>query len=370
MGRKRVRGPACLPHKSRFTLVVMCKLKKANLFFLCFISYLIQAQEIPFGNPSFELDTVNQVLPAWYFLDIKGESPPDVQPCCFDVIKPAADGNTYLGMVARDNGTWEAIYQNLGIPLKAGNCYEFTVDLSQSFKYESVSRTNGKAASYNRPIRLLIWSSNKDGEHIEKLYSSPAINHADWRTYTIKIQASADVQSINFEAFYNDDFPYNGHLLLDHLSSIKQIACIDEEIPPLKFTKQEAQSMAMDLPSNFINLRNFFYYEREKFVGSNSNKIDLTKSESGNFPAYLESSVYDLYRWAELARKTENAKILIRQGIHPKTGLNFESEMLQSLIVYYLGMFGFDQSRIIFSYVEKRKYGRSKFPAILSLHFD
>lgn len=348
----------------------MFKLKRAKFFLLFLIPYFTQAQEISFGNPSFEVDSVNEVLPAWYFLDIKGESPPDVQPCCFDVIKPAADGDTYLGMVTRDNGTWEAIYQNLGIPLKAGNCYEYTVTLSQSFKYESVSRSNGKSASYKRPIRLVIWSSNKDGQHIEKLYSTEVVNHADWRAYTIQIHPSQDVQSINFEAFYNDDIPYNGHLLMDHLSPIRKIECKNEIIPPLRFTKTEAKSMAMEIPSAYINLRNFFYYERQKFVASNSNKIDLSKSTSGNFPAYLESSVYDLYRWAELARKTDDAKILIRQGIHPKTGLNFESEMLQSLIVYYLGMFGFDQSRIIFSYVEKRKYGRAKFPAILSLHFD
>lgn len=343
---------------------------KTFSFFLFLFPLIIQAQEYPFDNPSFELDSVENSLPAWYALDIKGETPPDVQPCCFNVIKPAADGNNYLGMVARDNGTWEGVYQKLTTRLKADRCYEFTVKLSQSFIYESVARSSGEQENYTRPLRLQLWSSNKAGQHIEKLYLTEAIDHADWRSYTIKIEPREDVISINFEAFYNGAIPYNGHLLMDDLSPIKECSCDNNSSSTDILTDKELLSMSSDLPSNFINLRNFFYYERMHFLNKDSNHLDLSIKKATDFPAYLEATVFDLYRWAELAKQSEKAKIRIRQGIHPKTGLNFEAEILQSLIVYYLNLFGLEESKISFSYVEQRKYGRNKYPAILSLYID
>ena len=87
----------------------------------------LQAQEEPIKltNPSFE-DLPHHSKPprGWIDCGFDGETPVDVQPNgTFSVTKPAAEGNTYIGMVVRDNDTWEAVSQRLSRPLQAGQCY-------------------------------------------------------------------------------------------------------------------------------------------------------------------------------------------------------------------------------------------------------
>ncbi|HRI59483.1 MAG TPA: hypothetical protein PK228_07160, partial [Saprospiraceae bacterium] len=66
------------------------------------------------SNPSFE-DTpkTGEVPVGWYDCGAAMETPPDVQPGSFGVVSSPYDGNTYLGMVVRDNETWEAVGQQL-----------------------------------------------------------------------------------------------------------------------------------------------------------------------------------------------------------------------------------------------------------------
>jgi hypothetical protein len=89
-------------------------------FVILFITNALCSQRdtIRLTNPSFE-DTPkrggesDQQISGWYdcgMLYFPQESPPDIHPNGFwGVNVPAHDGKTYLGMVVRDNGTYEGV---------------------------------------------------------------------------------------------------------------------------------------------------------------------------------------------------------------------------------------------------------------------
>jgi len=76
------------------------------IFFVFFILFLfpeVWSQYLP--NPSFEGTPQPEIPPAGWAICTPGNSTPDVQPGNFGVYLPPSDGNTYLGMAARDNYT-------------------------------------------------------------------------------------------------------------------------------------------------------------------------------------------------------------------------------------------------------------------------
>ena len=131
-----------------------------NCLFVFIAPMMLRAQENPeliqLINPSFEDMPRHSKAPrAWSDCGFKGESAPDIQPSgIFSVTKPAADGNTYLGLVVRDNDTWESVGQELSKPLEKGKCYSFSISLCRSELYISISRLSDQTANYTAPAKL------------------------------------------------------------------------------------------------------------------------------------------------------------------------------------------------------------------------
>ena len=93
------------------------------LFFLNYdIGYSQQNEVIHFRNPSFEGTAYAAWLPNhWENCGFENFSAPDLHSDnVYYVQTPPLDGDTYLGMVTRDNNTWERIGQELRRPVKAG----------------------------------------------------------------------------------------------------------------------------------------------------------------------------------------------------------------------------------------------------------
>lgn len=186
-------------------------------------------QEILLENPSFE-DTPSPSRPprGWQDCGFVNESPPDVQPGAFQVSLPASHGQTYLGLVVRDNETYEAVGQHLSSPLKAGNCYQFSLNVCRSPIYLSHSRTTGARADYIGAAVLRIWGGTASCSRSELLYQTDSILNTNWSTRTIKLQPKkGDYNYLIFEAFYRTPvmFPYNGNILLDNITPIRSIPC-------------------------------------------------------------------------------------------------------------------------------------------------
>ncbi len=203
---------------------------KKSMLFLSMMSYsMLFAQEyISLYNPSFE-DTprTSREPSGWYDCGEEGETPPDVHPNpipanSFGVSKRPAHGDTYLGMVVRDNDTWEGVSQHLEVPLKGGEEYSMAVELARSENYLSRSRTTGKFANYSKSAVLRIWAGDDYCSKRELLIETDNIEHTTWEWYELNLQPSEDARFLTFEAFFKTPMlsPYNGNLLVDNLSPI------------------------------------------------------------------------------------------------------------------------------------------------------
>jgi hypothetical protein len=225
-----------------------------------FVSYS-QVDTIFLKNPSFEdaprkgkrnslqsaegIKFVNSPsgIKGWFDcgeIDFPNESAPDIhQGGYWGVEKEALDGNTYLGLVVRDNDSWESVNQVLetesGVktPLKAGQCYSTTMAVAVSENYKSGSRLNvGKnnnriTVNYSTPAVVRIWGCDDQCSKKELLATTEPVSNSEWKTVTLNFEPEADYHSITVEAFYNIPVlvPYNGHVLIDNMSHIIHGKC-------------------------------------------------------------------------------------------------------------------------------------------------
>lgn len=197
----------------RILLFCLLVLGTGNLF----------TQEINFANPSFEgfLNSGRQPR-HWFNCSSRNESPPQTQPdIASQVTKKPFDGDTYLGMVTRDNDTWELVGTLLNAPLKQGQCYAFQIALAQSPTYYSSSSTKNIPANFIAPVRFQIWGGGSECEQDELLAESEVISHDEWRVYTFTVQPQkADYWHVVLNVSHPDTNtpPGNGNLLLDAAS--------------------------------------------------------------------------------------------------------------------------------------------------------
>ncbi|THH40666.1 OmpA family protein [Neolewinella litorea] len=207
-------------------------------------------------NPSFEdMPRVAAAPRGWTDCGFPGESAVDIQPDpmrLFKVDKPAQDGYTYLGMVTRDNDTYERISQRLSAPLKAGQCYEFNVRLARSERYLSKSRLTDNDENYDTPIKLRIRGGYDICDVGQVIGESPLVTSQTWREYRIKLKPEQDYTHIMLEAYYKTPilFPYNGNVLLDNVQPLAPVAC-DQDLweSPDAVTEAEPAAPAPARPS-------------------------------------------------------------------------------------------------------------------------
>ena len=216
-----------------------------------------QADTVRLLNPSFE-DTPKQGgagftgIAGWFDcgkINFPEESPPDIHPNGYwENNLPASDRKTYLGLVVRDNNTYESVSQRLDTMLVAGKCYKFTLHLAKAEKYVSLTRTTGEKANYTTPIVLRIWGGSGFCNDKELLAESPPVNNTSWQINTFEFSPKSNIRSVTFEAFYKTPtpYPYNGNILVDGGSEIVRIPCPGEpafastksKLPPHKRKKQ------------------------------------------------------------------------------------------------------------------------------------
>lgn len=202
-----------------------------------------QRDTIRLKNPSFE-DTPKKGgealdgIAGWFDcgkINFPLESPPDIHPNGYwQNNLPASDKKTYLGMVVRDNNTYESVSVRIDSVLKAGYCYKFSIHLARADKYVSQSRTTSKEENYTTPIVLRIWGGSGYCNERELLAESAPVNNTSWQINTFEFRPKTNVRSITLSAYYKTPviFPYNGNILVDGASSIVRIACPGE--PPLR----------------------------------------------------------------------------------------------------------------------------------------
>lgn len=177
------------------------------LFAIGSLSSAFPPMNITLRNASFEGTPQDAKIPEEWFPCGKF-STPDILPGPWGVYQEAADGNTFLGLISREDGTWEFIGQDLDKPLKKDECYTFRVKLARSTGY----------VGYNKPLKFRIWGGTQKCEKLQLLGHTVAVLHNNWKSYRFDFFANNEYSFIVIEAHYSGKTPYRGNLLIDDCS--------------------------------------------------------------------------------------------------------------------------------------------------------
>lgn len=223
----------------------------------CFVGMLFfinsasgqEGYTIDLRNPAFEdLSRCCKPPRGWEPCGKEDLNTPDVQPGYFNVDLEPFEGNTYIGMVTRDNDTWESVSQRLNRSLKKGECYTFSLKASYEDNLVSQSRITNKDVKYNKPIKIRIWGGTGYCHKAELLDETPLIDHTYWKQYNFRFEPRKSHSFITIEAFYKTPtlVPYNGNVLIDDASAIIIVSCNDVEQPPVVDVEKPEGNLYVD----------------------------------------------------------------------------------------------------------------------------
>ncbi|MCC7244570.1 MAG: hypothetical protein IT269_02730 [Saprospiraceae bacterium] len=191
------------------------------------VGFAFSQGRITLKNASFEENESSPgVTPnGWLNVGALQTSPPDIQPGQFEVSLAAQHGDRYVGLVTRDNNTWEGVGQVLNGSIKKGSSYGFSVWLSRSNVYMSLT-PSGKMVNFNGPTILRIWGYNTRTKRDELLAESAPVGHSKWVKYNFVFKPTLDdYDEIDLMAYYAPGSELKpGNLLIDNCSDIEQTA--------------------------------------------------------------------------------------------------------------------------------------------------
>ncbi|MDJ1503572.1 gliding motility-associated C-terminal domain-containing protein [Xanthocytophaga agilis] len=188
-------------------------MKKTYLFIsILIVSLSSHAQEsFLFDNPSFEGPPKSDLPPSGWS-NCGSKSTVDTQPSFWGVETKPSEGKTYISMVCREDGSSEMASQYLYHSLEANIAYSFSVDLAYSF---------GWSGDPHYPALFRVWGGDAQCESRELLWqSSQAIDHPEWRRYTIHLNPQQRHQRLIFETYFAKNTFYWGRILVDNLSPL------------------------------------------------------------------------------------------------------------------------------------------------------
>ncbi len=267
------------------------KLSLLAMLCLLFADVVLYGQQgmIVLRNASFEDQPNHSQTPKeWIDCGFPGESEPDVQPSGhFGVTRFPYDGDTYLGMVVRDNETWERVSQHLNKPMAQGSCYEFSIYLAKSPTYISDSRVTNEKVNYVQNVKLRIYGGFSPCDRRQLMAESKLVNSYDWKRFTFTFSPEDNYTFITFEAYYQtpETSPYNGNILLDNASGIVPITCKEGMSASGKAPAASSDTLYKQNPSNVVTTP-----ELPKFVKGEPLPLKAIKFSPGS--SELQRSSY------------------------------------------------------------------------------
>jgi len=163
-------------------------------------------------NPSFEENSKMDKVPDNWDSCKRGGTP-DILPGVWEVTTPAAQGNTYLGLITRSDGTWESIGQQLSSPVVPDECYSFSLQIARSLTY----------VNFNLPIKLRVYLGNDLCDKAQLVGETKNVLSEEWQKKEFLFVPNQNYNHLILEAYYGNGIYiyYNGNILIDDLSAIK-----------------------------------------------------------------------------------------------------------------------------------------------------
>jgi len=165
--------------------------------------------QIEFDNGSFEDTPADATMPSGWWLVARGTTP-DILPGYWGVYDDPADGETFIGMITRQDGTIESIGQRLSKTLEKEGCYSTSIDLAHSSGY----------VGYNTPIKLRIYLGSSRKSKDQLIYESEKVENSEWEKHLIEFIPKQNYRYFIIEAYTDDGPTIRGNILIDNLTPI------------------------------------------------------------------------------------------------------------------------------------------------------
>ena len=114
--------------------------------------------------------------------------------------------------------------------MKAGTCYELSLQLARSQYYVSLSRSTQREVNYTVPAVIRMWGGNeKYCNKEELLIETEPIKNKDWQETRFVLEPTNDYEYIMIKVYYKPDAlkAYNGNVIVDNLSELVPMPCDD-----------------------------------------------------------------------------------------------------------------------------------------------
>ncbi len=167
------------------------------------------SSQIRLENPSFEGIPQDATVPTGWMPCELGTTP-DILPGYWGVHQEASDGDTFMGLITRADGTFESVGQRLKESLEKGECYSMEIDLAKSNTY----------SGYNQSLKIRVWGAFSRCQKASLLYESPIIHHAEWERYSFSFIPKFQYHYIIIEAYSPKGKISKGNVLIDNVSHI------------------------------------------------------------------------------------------------------------------------------------------------------
>ncbi len=176
---------------------------------LLFLGILSIDAQIVLNNGSFEDTPADATMPSgWWYVD--SGTTPDILPGYWGVYSDASEGDTFIGLITRENGTFESIGQRLSKTLVAGTCYQFTIDLAHSTGY----------VGYNEPIKVRIYVGSNRKSKDQLIYESDVIDNVEWETLNVEFNLEKNYRYFIIEVHSPKGPNIGGNVLIDNITTI------------------------------------------------------------------------------------------------------------------------------------------------------
>ena len=189
-------------------------------------------------NGSFEGTPGIENIPEFWQAGCGSINTPDTQPGWWNVELPPQDGETYLDLLYKEDGTKESVYQELENPLPAGSCFLIEIHLAQACQ-DSIS--NLYHFDLNNPGDLVIRGSSEysctDGK---VLGTFEADSNCRWRKYYAVFQAYEVINFIYLEFSKGSQPEENGSILIDNF-----VLDFTTPFPEEEYTVDYGQSLTL-----------------------------------------------------------------------------------------------------------------------------
>lgn len=140
----------------------------------------------------------------------------------FNIQHRAKEGNVFITLSTRGNGSYESIAQKLERPLKSGENYKVSLNVSSSENLLSqVINLGDSLVRFDALTKIELWASNEICKYEVKLAEQLIDHTLDWKIVEFYFKADAELTHLIIRAYFAEEVLHkHGNILLDKISNI------------------------------------------------------------------------------------------------------------------------------------------------------